>query len=378
MSDRPTGSHTSAPARVVIVDLGRQTATGARRRLSGLERVFTAIGFEVCVIELLPGFRSGALAALARLPRSIRSAKVVPETLAWSPRRVRGELDRLSPAIVICVTDRCFHPDLLGPWETYIDFVDRLSVSYADRTRLAGSVLKRLEYRLLRGPHVRFETGFAEWVDGGFAAGRADSISLGVHWVPIDGVADPRTLETLRDSSEMDTDLAFVGTLDYPPNEMAIFELDALWPELSRVRPGISLLVAGARPTSRVREIVRRNGWELVADFASAGEIYRRSRIAVAPLHHASGLQIKVLDAAANAVPQLVSPVVASGLDAEFPMVVCRTRDCWVAEIVRLLDDPNGALLLGELSRRHLERQYGLDAVVSHARLALHLNGDGA
>lgn len=345
----------------MLIDLGRQTATGARRRMRGLEGVLGHLGLDVRVIELLPRFGSRYIARVARAPRALGSVDVVPETLAWSPAAVRRELDRIQPDMVVCVTDRCFHPALLGPWRTYVDFVDRLSISYRDRSQIAGSSLKRLGYRLLRRPHERFESSFRSRVDGAFAAGRADS------------EADPRPLDQLRPPGGADTDLVFVGTLDYPPNEIAVSELHAMWPELSSSRPGISVLVAGARPTTRVREICARNGWELVADFGSVADVYQRSRIAVAPLEHASGLQIKVLDAAAFAVPQVVSAVVASGLDPQFPIVKCSGRFEWMAAIGRLLDDPVGARDLGERSRQHLRQHYGIEAVAAQARVALDL-----
>ena len=357
----------------MLIDLGRQTATGARRRMRGLEGVLGHLGLDVRVIELLPRFRSRYVGRVVRAPRALGSVDVVPETLAWSPSAVRRELDRIQPGMVVCVTDRCFHPALLGPWRTYVDFVDRLSISYRDRSQIAGSSLKRLGYRLLRRPHERFESSFRSRVDGAFAAGRADSEALGVDWLPIDSEADPRPLDQLRPPGGADTDLVFVGTLDYPPNEIAVSELHAIWPELSSSRPGISVLVAGARPTTRVREICARNGWELVADFGSVADVYQRSRIAVAPLEHASGLQIKVLDAAAFAVPQVVSAVVASGLDPQFPIVKCSGRFEWMAAIGRLLDDPVGARDLGERSRQHLRQHYGIEAVAAQARVALDL-----
>ena len=360
----------------MLVDLGRRTATGARRRVRNLTEAAEFLGLDVHVLEVLPRFRSGKVEAATRLLPTVRSAGVVPETLAWSPSAVRRELERLRPTTVVCITDRCFHPELLGSWRTYVDFVDRLSVSYSDRARIASNPLRRLEYRVLSQPHRRFEGALPAGVHGAFAAGRADAAALGVDWVLIHAEPDPRSLDELRAPDRIDTDLAFVGTLDYPPNVGAVVALDTMWPELVAVRPGVSALIAGARPTRAVRDTVERNGWELLADFDSASEVFGRCRVAVAPLAHASGLQIKVLDAAAHAVPQVVSRVVASGLDPGFPLVPCDGADTWVPSILQLLDDPAGARELGERSRRHLSQNYGVAAAADQLRVALDLPGD--
>lgn len=366
-------SSAGTSGRVVLVDLGRRTASGARRRVKNLTEVLSSMGLQVRMVEVLPEYRSTRWNAMTRLPALVGGSDTVPETLAWSPAMVRRELERLDPSIVVCITDRCFHPALLGPWRTYIDFVDRLSVSYAGRSRIVDHPVRRAGYRALSHPHRRFERSLPLGVAGAFAAGRADAAALGVDWVLINASPDPRPLDELRVAADHDTDLAFVGTLDYPPNEAAVQQLDTLWPALRDRRPGISALIAGARPTTQVRELARRNEWELIPDFSSAAEVFARCRVAVAPLEHASGLQIKVLDAAANAVPQVVTKVVASGLDPGFPLLSADDSHGWVSAVFSLLDDPNTSRALGERSRRHLAINYSVTAAAHQVRRALGL-----
>lgn len=346
---------------VAIVELARPSALGARRRLKSLVEALNHSGCTVTVVELLPNLSSSRLYALCRVPSVLRDNATVPETLAWSPRETRARLNQIQPTDVICITSRAFHPDLLGPWRTYIDFVDRLSVSYADRAEIkSGRVTTKL-YQYLSRRQRRFEKLRLPEIAGAFAAGRADALELGVPWIKI-SVED--SVESVGDSHfslprvRVRHDLGFVGTLDYPPNVEAVVRLDELWPSIVSARPETSLLIAGARPTPLVQSLVKKNSWTLASDFESLDEILGQIQLAVAPLSHASGIQIKVLDAALRAIPQIVSPAVARGLDTEFPITICDTSSEWTRSIVELLNDPALANALGEDARIHVNSEY--------------------
>ncbi|MFN8039397.1 MAG: glycosyltransferase [Acidimicrobiales bacterium] len=349
----PRASDPPSRPTVALVDLGRTNALGARGRRLGLRASLDLLGADTVELAVLPHHRSGAAEVLRRLPAVVRG-RVTPESLAWSPQQVRAELDRLHPAVVICETSRTFDPALVGPWLLALDLVDRLSVSYGDRVAHEPSPLKRWRYRALARPQRRFEARLPPGVDLGFAAGRRDADELGLAWVPI-VVAEQAVV---RDPDRFDVDLAFVGTLDYPPNVEAVDHLDRLWPALRRRRPDLRVLIAGARPVAAVREAAARNGWELLADFADVGAVYPRVRIAVAPLVHASGIQNKVMEATSWSVPLIVSPVVTEGLDPDYPVRVATDERSWVDAVDDLVGDPEAAGALADRARRHLATHY--------------------
>jgi glycosyltransferase involved in cell wall biosynthesis len=359
--------------RAVVVDLGRDQASGARRRMRSLLAVLHASGFDTEVLEVTTEFPATNRERV-RLVGDVASGRAVPEVLAWSPRATRVALDQLRPDIVICETLRCFHPLLLGPWLTHLDFVDRLSVSYRSRASLSRDPFRRVLFAALSRAHRQAEARPLLGLAGRFAAGREDAAALRADWLPITSAEeDPKPPQPLG----APLDLLFVGTLDYPPNVDAVRRLDDMWPSISARRPGTTLGVAGARPTRLVRDISRRNGWVLIADFPDARHVYARARVAVAPLRHASGMQIKVLDAGARGVPQIVSPVVASGFDAELPVVVAAGTEDWVREITTMLDEPASAAILAERCRSHLTARYSPAAIADLARTALRGGTDG-
>lgn len=348
--------------RVAIVDLGRTTATGARRRVRSLVESMEAVDIEPALVELLPDYRSSALSTTLRLPGAVRSHRFVTETLAWSPEHVRSRLEDLAPDVVLCLTARAYHPQLAGSWRMYIDFVDRLSDSYRDRAAITPSRTRRWGYRRLSSRHRRFEATNHSAVSGAFAAGRADAEALGVPWIPI-SIDTHLRADSSEISDEPDRDLVFVGTLDYPPNIDAVMRLGEMWPEILASRPGTTALVAGARPTQRITDLANRLGWELMADFDDVRTVLGRARVSVVPLRRASGIQIKVLDAAAFGLPQVVSPVVFEGFDPDLPVVVCADTDDWPGAIAQLLDSPTQAADLADRCRGHVLERYTPEAI---------------
>jgi glycosyltransferase involved in cell wall biosynthesis len=303
------------------------------------------------VIRLTEEHPAGATGAAASLAAVLRG-RAVPETMAWHAGSVRERLLALHCDAIICVSARAYHPALLGSAPAVVlDYVDALSRSYGDRARLAETLRARAAYTALARAHRRFERRSIAEVRR-VAAGHADAERLGAGWVPI--VASTSTPV----DAAPDVDVVFVGTLRYPPNVAAIRRLARLWPEVQRRRPGTTAMVAGAAPVAEVVALCSSRGWTLLADFGDASAVYGRARVAVAPLDHTAGIQIKVLDAAVLGVPQVVSPAALEGLAPGFPVCVAATDGEFVAALLALLDDETRRLEVAAAAARHVSGGY--------------------
>lgn len=340
---------------VAVVDLGRLGALGATRRVESWTRIFSAAGARVEVVRLVAECGTGA----ARLLPSLVVAGVhparVPESALWRPAVLRERLSALDPAVVVLTTARSFAPGTVpASARLVLDYVDHLSVNYAERAGLTSNPLRAAGLRSLAWQMGRFERlplpGSRR-----VAAGAADAAALGAEWVP-------NVLPLPEPAAPADRihDLLFVGTLDYAPNVAALHRLSRLWPQLERVRPGTSLLVAGSTPTAEVRALADAHGWTLWADFASLSEVCAAARVALAPLQHGTGIQNKVLEAAAYGLPQVVAPAVLAGVGVDFPAVVAATDQDLVRETASLLDDPGRRAQLATAGRRAVTDRFGV------------------
>ena len=324
---------------------------GEAKRVASWVSIFGAAGAEVTTIPLLRDHRT-------RFPSGVGAVlkgTAVPETLAWSPRSVARELARLEADVVVCVTARAFHPSLAdGRRTVVVDFVDRLSVSYRDRAGITGPRRRRLLFHGLAATSRRFED--RPLGDGvrTVAAGWDDARHLHAEWVPI--VVEPPA--PAADCGPPDCDVLFFGNLAYPPNVAAVERLARLWPAVLARRPGTTARIAGANATPGVRALATGHGWDLVSDFPRVSDLCAGARLAVAPLTHTAGIQIKVLEAAALGLAQVVTPAAVRGMRPGFPVTVATTDDELVTALVELLDDPGRREREGDAARLHMARHY--------------------
>jgi glycosyltransferase involved in cell wall biosynthesis len=351
---------------VAIVHLGRAGGMGGLRRVQSLLGVFTEAGAEVHEVALRRDHRPRPQDVLDLPVADLVRGAAVPEALAWSSRSARASLDRIRPDVVICETARAYHPRLAaGSWRLVVDYVDRLSVSYRYRAQIVSSRAHQALFTCLGWASRRFESRPLPAGTETLAAGWADAAALGATWVPI--TFEPLQLPELP----ITHDVLFYGNLSYPPNVAAVERLGRLWPSFQGRRPGLRLLLAGARPVPLVHSLAERMGWSVKADFDDLLEVLGSVRLAVVPLQHATGIQTKLLEAAAAGVAQVVDPVANAGMKPGFPVAVAGDDETFVTEVIRLLDDDESRRRLGAASKAAIIQDYSTAAWAPWARTLL-------
>jgi glycosyltransferase involved in cell wall biosynthesis len=338
--------------KVVVVALGRATL-GETRRVESWRAIFGAADAEVTVVELLTHHRAN-LRSVATQVGGVVGGRTVPETLAWSQVSLRRQLNQLEPDVVVAVTTRAFSAGVAAAARRVVlDFVDPLSISYRDRARLEERLHSKARYRALAPFHERIERSAGDAALVRTAAGWSDAKSLSAEWVPnvvelhlTHAVVQPRY------------DVLFVGSLYFAPNVEALERLAEAWPRVAHERPGVTALVAGRAPSPRVTELAKLHGWTLQADFDDIADVTSQARIAVAPLVRASGIQNKVLEAAAFGLPQVVSPQALAGLRPGFPAEVAARQDELGPLIAALLADQARQAELHDAGIEEVRRTY--------------------
>jgi len=137
--------------------------------------------------------------------------------------------------------------------------------------------------------------------------------------------------------------IAFVGRMDYYPNQECMFNFCAqTLPLLQQRRPGLRLLIVGADPSPAVRRLARQRGVTVTGSVPDVRPYLRRSALMVAPLNIARGTQNKILEAMAMGVPVVTSRIAAGGVDASAPahFLVGSTPDEYAAAILKVVEDP--------------------------------------
>ena len=154
----------------------------------------------------------------------------------------------------------------------------------------------------------------------------------------------PYALETVVTPREPDPNdlVLFVAGFAHPPNEDAACWLARdLMPLVRRQVPSARLAIVGSHPTARVRALAD-DHITVAADVSDAElhDWYARARVAVVPLRQGAGVKRKVVEALAEGLPLVTTPVGAQGLrDLDGVASICSMPDTIAGAIAVLLRD---------------------------------------
>src|SRR5439155_6275500 len=138
-------------------------------------------------------------------------------------------------------------------------------------------------------------------------------------------------LKTIQERNKKTNGLLFMGNMSYFPNEdAALFLIKEVMPIISKKIPDLKLYIVGDNPSKKLQKYHSEN--IIVTGFVPDMYPYlAKSRIAVAPLRYATGMQNKVLDAMLMGIPQIVSIGAANGFSnlsgKEFLISECEKQE---------------------------------------------------
>lgn len=111
--------------------------------------------------------------------------------------------------------------------------------------------------------------------------------------------------------------LVFTGAMDYWPNVDAVtWFAHAVLPLLRKKHPTLIFYIVGGKPTTKVQELANLPGVRVTGRVPDVRPYLKFALAAVAPMRLARGIQNKVLEGMAMALPVLVSPKGLEGIDA--------------------------------------------------------------
>jgi glycosyltransferase involved in cell wall biosynthesis len=223
-------------------------------------------------------------------------------------------------------------------------------------------MLMAREARLLR----RYEGWCARQFDRVLAVSEPDRHALqqamgeagDVVVMPI--AVDPAELPPIERNAAADR-IVHVGTMFWPPNVDAVcWFADAVLPRIRTVRPTAGLDVVGARPTRAVRALAAR-GAVRVTGFVDDPTPYLRDAGAfIVPLRSGGGMRVKILNALAQGLPVVSTPIGCEGLAVEHErhLLIADGADAFAEATLRLLADRELAERLGRAGRALIESTY--------------------
>lgn len=200
-----------------------------------------------------------------------------------------------------------------------LDYQDTLSLGlkrrFVSRKSMLNPILK-LEYRRL----LQYEADAFGVFDSTMIISRPDLEHLPVSDKSrVNIIANGVDMQAFTSEKQVEKkfNLIFAGNMSYPPNiDSAIYLAREILPRVNQKMKGVTLLLAGANPTSLVKslenEAVKVSGW--IDDMVEA---YSSADIFIAPMRIGTGLQNKLLEAMSVGLPVITSELANRALGAE-------------------------------------------------------------
>jgi len=241
-----------------------------------------------------------------------------------------------------------------------VDFCDTDAEKWRDYARDAKGPMKVIyqrEAKLLE----REETDITSWADACFAVSaeeaaifnaRADvtntvaSFSNGVdaaYFDPIGNVA----------SDTPEYDCVFIGAMDYRANIDGVLHfVKHVWPLVRQSQPEATFAIVGANPAPAVAALHGESGITVTGRVDDIRPWLGSAKVSVAPLRVGRGIQNKVLEAMAMAMPVVASPAAMAGIAApRDAALTATTNEAMAASILALLDDAPQCERIGRAAR---------------------------
>jgi glycosyltransferase involved in cell wall biosynthesis len=190
-------------------------------------------------------------------------------------------------------------------------------------------------------------------------------------------IAVPNALPSPMPSALPDEpNVLFLGTYDYPPNQLAAESLiHDIWPLVNKRYPQARLRIAG-KAVDAIRGHDRPPpGVEILGFVDDLDALYASTQLVVCPLLSGGGTRIKIIEAALRARPVVSTTIGAEGLDlnpASGEIVIADGNAEFADSVCRLLGDPNEASRIGARSRAKATGLYEEAAVMRQLSSVFH------
>jgi sugar transferase (PEP-CTERM/EpsH1 system associated) len=228
---------------------------------------------------------------------------------------------------------------------------------HAENTgRLPARWLYRQQWRRM----ARFEGRTLARFDRILAVSDADAVSFGRLYgrqlrSPIDVVAtgvDTTYFTPTPEAFLRPKHLAFVGSMDWMPNEDAVlFFCREILPRVRAAEPEVTLAIIGRSPTAAVRRLAQDAGVEVTGTVDDVRTHLGAAGATIVPLRVGGGTRLKIFEAMAAGKAVVSTTIGAEGLPTESGrhLLIADGPEAFAAAVLRVVRDAD--------LRRRLERE---------------------
>jgi polysaccharide biosynthesis protein PslH len=164
--------------------------------------------------------------------------------------------------------------------------------------------------------------------------------------------------------------LAFVGSMDWMPNEDAVlFFCREILPRIRRVEPDVTLSIVGRSPTPAVRRLAQEAGVDVTGTVDDVRQHLGTACATIVPLRVGGGTRLKIFEAMAAGKAVVSTTIGAEGLPTESGrhLLIGDGAEAFAGAVLQVLRDPDLRRRLEREARTLVTRHY--DWAVASAQL---------
>jgi glycosyltransferase involved in cell wall biosynthesis len=172
--------------------------------------------------------------------------------------------------------------------------------------------------------------------------------------------------------------LAFVGSMDWMPNEDAVlFFCREILPRVRQVEPDVTLSIVGRAPTPAVRRLAAKAGGEAGVEVTGTVDDVRQhlgpACATIVPLRVGGGTRLKIFEAMAAGKAVVSTTVGAEGLPTESGrhLLIADGAEAFAGAVLHVLRDPDLRRRLEREARALVTRHYDWAAAAAQLERSL-------
>jgi len=250
-------------------------------------------------------------------------------------------LDRFHPDIIHSITIRVLENLDRNDVPLVIDMVDSMALNFSRRVDKSMG-LRRIFYKHEYNRVNIYEKAAVEEARCSFVVSNVDRVT--VNYDRVDVIPLGVDLETFKPDKGYNhgSAIVFTGNMNYQPNiDAVMWFYHYCWSNLKNKLPEIQWIIAGGGVTHQVASLGEKDGITITGRVASLADVINRSFLSIAPMRSGSGMQFKILEAMACAVPVVASSMGLGDIKAvtDQDIILADTPDAFVAAIVDMWED---------------------------------------
>lgn len=241
-----------------------------------------------------------------------------------------------------------------------LDHIDCLSLNAQKRSNVSKNPLVKLFWKLESLKLKRLEKKISKRIWVQFATAKRDANAL----APIKVDVIPNGVDSKKFApAQMPKriDAVFTGNFGYPPNsEAALWFKERVLPLVTSNNKDFKFYAVGAEPPKPLRQAADERHFFVTGFVNDMVEYLNSSKVFVAPIQNATGIQNKVLEAMSCGLPVIATPeaVDAIKFDENPPLVTARSSREFAQKIEELLSNSELADMLGKRARKFVEEKF--------------------